>query len=250
MTRVGKPVAAVSALSFLTRLPLGRFASHDRGSVSAGAPLFPLVGAAIGLGAGIVAEAGASLFGEPLLAASLTVAFLVIVTGALHLDALADTADALGGWSRDDRLRIMRDHRIGSFGATALGLTFVVEVAAIAALIQYNAGLALFAAVGAASRAVSPPLAAALPYARSTEAQSSVTAGFTLRRGVTAAAVAALLCAIAGGTGLVVFASALLVAAAFSLFCWRWIGGVTGDTLGAATQLAEVAGFVVAVAFI
>jgi adenosylcobinamide-GDP ribazoletransferase len=241
-------VVAVSAVSFLTQLPLGRFAIHDRDSVGAGAPLFPLVGAAISLGAGIVANAGADLLGEPLLAASLTVAFLAVVTGALHLDALADTADALGGWSREDRLRIMRDHTIGSFGATALGLALVVEVAAIGALIEHDAGLALFAAVGAASRAVSPLLAAALPYARSAEAQTSVTAGFTPRRGVTAVAAAAVLCAIAGIAGLVVLASALLVAAAIGLFCHRWIGGVTGDTLGAATQLAEVAGFVVAVA--
>jgi adenosylcobinamide-GDP ribazoletransferase len=244
VTRVGEPVAA---FAFLTRVPLGPLARHDRDSVGAAAPFFPVAGAAIVLGAGAVAQTTAT-FAPALLAAALAVSSLALVTGALHLDALADTADALGGWSREDRLRIMRDHPIGAYGATALFLTLLIEVAAFAALLEADASLAVFVAVGAASRAVAPPLAAILPYARLDEAATSVTSGFTSTRAGVALAVAAALAVVAGVDGLLVLASSLGVAAAVGLFCRRWLGGVTGDTLGAATQVAEVAGLIVAVA--
>lgn len=244
MTRVAEPAAALTAVAFLTRLPVGRLARHDGDAVAAAAAFFPLVGAAILLAAGVVAD-GAARFGPPFLAGALAVAFLATVTGALHLDALADTADALGGGTREDRLRIMRDHSIGAFGATALCLVLVIEVAAVAALVERGAGLAVFAATGAASRAVAPPLAL-LPYARVAEAGVSVTRGFTLGRGLTALVVACAIAALGGVAGLVVFGAALIVCACAGLFCRRWIGGVTGDTLGATVQLAEAVGLVVA----
>jgi adenosylcobinamide-GDP ribazoletransferase len=238
----------VAAFAFLTRVPLGPFTSHDRDSVGAAAPFFPLAGAAIVVSAGVVAQTTVT-FAPPLLAASLAVSFLALVTGALHLDALADTADALGGWSREDRLLIMRDHAIGAYGATALVLTLLIEVAIFAALLEADVSLTVFVAVGAASRAIAPPLAATLPYARLGNAATSVTNGFTPRRAAAALALALALAATAGVDGLLVLAASLGVATAAGLFCRSWLGGVTGDTLGAATQVAEVAGLLVAVAF-
>ncbi len=246
MTRVAEPAGALTAVAFLTRLPVGRLARHDSDAVAAAAAFFPLVGAAILMAAGVVADASAR-FAPPFLAGALAVAVLAAVTGGLHLDALADTADALGGWTREDRLRIMRDHSIGAFGATALCLVLVIEVAAIASLVESGASLAAFAAVGAASRALAPPLAAVLPYARVAEAGVSVTRGFTFGRSLAALAAAGAIAAVGGVAGLGVFGAAVVVCACAGVFCRRWIGGVTGDTLGATVQLAEAAGLVVAV---
>ena len=243
MIRVAEPAAAVT---FLTRLPLGRLASHEARAVAAAAPFFPITGAAVLLATAGVAHAAAT-FVTPLPAAALAVAFLAAVTGALHLDALADAADALGGSSRADRLRIMHDHAIGAFGATALCLTLLLETAAVAALLERHADVALFVAIGAASRGSAPLLAAILPYARD-GSTSSPAPLFTLRRGAAALAVASVLSVVAGVAGLLVYAAALVVTAAVGESCRRGLGGVTGDTLGASIQLTELAGLTVAVA--
>src|SRR3954471_24395642 len=101
--------AAVAAVAFLTRLPVGRLVDVDADDVGRGAPLFPLVGGLLGAATGGVAV---GLHGPlpPLAAAAIAVAVGTLLTGALHLDALADTADALGGSSREQALEIMRDH--------------------------------------------------------------------------------------------------------------------------------------------
>src|SRR5689334_3067727 len=126
--------AAAAAVAFLTRLPVGRLAELDGEDVGRGAPLFPLVGGALGAAVGGLA---ALLHGPlpALPAAAVAITAGTLLTGALHLDALADTADALGGDSRERALEIMRDHAIGAFGATALALDLLVKVTALAALL-------------------------------------------------------------------------------------------------------------------
>ena len=109
--------AAAAALAFLTRIPVRRALGAD--DVARGAVLFPLVGAGVGALSGV-----AALLLYPsvpaLAAAGVAVAVELVVTGAMHADALADTADAAGAQTRERALEIMRDSRIGSFGAAAL----------------------------------------------------------------------------------------------------------------------------------
>src|SRR5215213_10242622 len=105
--------AAAGAVSFLTRVPVGRVVDVQAADVARAAVLFPLVGAGVGALAGLAA-AGLEHQLPAVVAASVAVAVAAILTGAMHLDALADTADALGAAGRDEALTIMRDSRIGS----------------------------------------------------------------------------------------------------------------------------------------
>jgi adenosylcobinamide-GDP ribazoletransferase len=223
----------VAATSFLTRIPVGR--SVDAAAVGRAAPLYPLVGAAVGALAGGVVDLTAGPL-PALAAAALGVGVAALLTGAMHIDALADTADALGGMSRERRLEIMRDHAVGAFGVTAVALVLVFEVAVLAA--EPHAWSA-FAVAGACARWAPLPQAAVLPYARAHGQGESLAA-------TRASAVAlALLIAIAVALGLrgVDGLSAVFAAAATALvlggFFRSWIGGVTGDTLGATTELAQ-----------
>jgi adenosylcobinamide-GDP ribazoletransferase len=226
----------VAAVTFLTRFSLGDGRS-DPLAVAAAAPYYPVVGGAIGGGAGILGLVLTSALPSTL-SAAIVVAAVTVATGAIHVDALADTADAAGGRTPADRLRIMRDHAVGAFGATAIALFVAVEVAAISALLEDPADdLIGFVAAFAASRAAAAPVAALLPYAREGPAVPPLITG---RRALAGVAVAAGLCLPAGVGGLAAFVAAAAVTAAAALVYRRWLGGVTGDALGATIALAEV----------
>jgi adenosylcobinamide-GDP ribazoletransferase len=157
--------AAAAAVTFLTRVPLGRFVATDVHDVTRAAPLFPVVGAAVGAaGAGVVLLLQPPL--SPFLAAAIAVTATVAVTGAFHLDGLADTLDATGGMTRERSLEIMRDSRIGSFGAAALALALLVRVAVVAQLVSTGGVLGGMVAAGAVSRGAAVALAGTVPYAR------------------------------------------------------------------------------------
>src|SRR5918993_5645234 len=159
MRAVDPPLAA---FAFLTRIPLGRVGELDGAAVRRSAPLFPLVGGAIGaLGGGVVDLAAGPL--PPLAAAALGLGLVALVTGGLHLDALADTADALGGTTKEHRLEIMRDHAIGSFGAVALVVVLVFQASLLASV---DGAWSALAAAAACGRWAALPLAAWLPAAR------------------------------------------------------------------------------------
>jgi adenosylcobinamide-GDP ribazoletransferase len=233
--------AAAGAVSFLTRIPVGGTVDGD--DVARGAVLFPLVGAGVGALAGGLAVA----FEPPFVAAAAAVALAALVTGAMHLDALADTADALGAHDRDRALEIMRDSRIGSFGATALVLDLLLKVAAIATVVAHGHTLATLVVAGALSRGVSPALAALLPYPRATGGPGSVLSGRTSSAAAAVAvAIAVAVALLLGQAWLIV--PALAVAVVLAAFYRRWLGGATGDCLGAATELAETVVLVVAAA--
>jgi cobalamin 5'-phosphate synthase/cobalamin synthase len=231
-----------AAVSFLTGLPLGRFVSFGATDVARSAGWFPLVGLLIGA---ICALAALLLRGHlPLaLVAVILIALDALLTGALHFDGLADTADGFGGGKdRDDVLRIMRDHAIGSYGGTALVLLVGFKVAAYTSLLggaRWPAALVLTPAVGRWSILL---LTAALPYARKTasvvsQMSKGAVVGGTLIMAM-AMAVSRLWCAGA------VVGAAIVVSACFGLYCQRKIGGITGDTLGANVQLCECAALV------
>ena len=241
--------AAAAAVSFLTRAPLGRAVVLDGADVARGAVLFPIVGAGIGAATGATAVLLHPRL-SPVLAASVAIALSALLTGTLHLDALADTADAVGASSRARALEIMRDPRIGTFGAAALGLDVIVKVAAVAQLLDRGGAVAALIAAGALSRAASPPLASMLPYPRAAGGPGSVLTGAVgLGRALVAVIVAAAIAIlVAGATGVVLVGVVAASTTLLGLVFRAWLGGATGDALGAATELGETLALVVAAA--
>src|SRR5581483_9708288 len=182
-----------AAVSFLTRVPVGRRLELAGGDVARGGALFPLVGAGIGTLVGGVAQAAGSPL-TPLLAAALGVAAGTALTGVLHLDALADTADALGATTRERALEIMRDHSVGAYGATALVLDLGAKTAALSALVSHHDALRGAVCACAAARAVPVVLSVALPYARPAAGLGRVLGGTGWPRAGVAVATAVGLC--------------------------------------------------------
>src|SRR3954452_16961655 len=121
------------AVSFLTRVPVGRWVALDAADVARGGAFFPLVGAGISVVVGGLAHVLVDPL-TPALAAICGVAAGLLLTGALHLDGLADTFDGLGGWTRERALEIMRDHRIGTYGAAAVVVDLLATTSAVADL--------------------------------------------------------------------------------------------------------------------
>lgn len=240
-----EPLAAVA---FLTRLPLGRAAASDPEALLRAAPFFPLVGAAIGLAIGLAAIGLAGVL-PALLAGLLAVALELVLTGALHLDGLADSADGLGGADRDGSLAIMRDHALGTYGTAALALDLLIKGAALGVLADAGALAAVVAAL-ALSRAAPLPLARLLPYARAGEGTGRLLTAHA-RTGPVCAALAlavALVLAVYGLEALPLVACAAAITAATGLLAHRRLGGITGDVMGAAIELSATAALVVAVA--
>jgi adenosylcobinamide-GDP ribazoletransferase len=237
--------AAFAAVALLTRVPIGRRIELDASDVGRGAVLFPVVGAGIGAVAGLAA---AGLEGPlpSLVAGGLAVGVAAALTGALHLDALADSADALGAGTRERALEIMRDPHLGPFGVAAVALAVLVESAALGALADAGDAVAGFAAAGALSRAVAAPLAAALPYARADGGTGSVLSGRVTLVACAAACGVALAIAVLllGWDGVVLAGAAAGIAVVCGTGSRLWLGGVTGDTLGASAKLCETAALV------
>lgn len=245
--------ALVAAFSFLTVLPLGRLAAFDGRDVARGSVLFPVVGGAIGaLTGGVAWVLGDHL--PPLLAAVLAVAVGVAVTGALHLDGLADCADGFGARTPEDRLRVMRDHTNGTYGGSALLLDLMIRVAALAAVAGTRDALLFSIAAGALSRAAGPMLAARLAYAQGKPgAGEALNANPSEGRAWIAFAIATAI-AYAAVEDVRTW-SACLVAGAMAVLLVGWLaqrrlGGVTGDVMGAASELVELTVLVLAVALL
>lgn len=241
--------AGVGALSFLTRVPVGRWVDLDGEDVARGAVVFPVVGAGIGALAGLVAVGLDARLGV-LLAAVLAVAAEALLTGGIHLDALADSADGLGADSRERALEIMREPTIGSFGAAALALDVLAKTAAIAAIVSGPRALAAVAAAYAAGRAAPLALGWALPYVRPEGGSGSVLTGASgeVSRAVGVGLGVGLAVAALGLRGLAVVGGAAVGAVLVGALARRRLGGVTGDVLGASVELATTLALVAAVA--
>jgi adenosylcobinamide-GDP ribazoletransferase len=233
--------ALLAAITFLTIVPIGRRTVLDGTDVARGAVLFPVVGAGIGAVAGGLTWA-IGLHAPPPIAAALAVTVASALTGALHLDGLADCADGYGGRTVEDRLRIMRDHTIGTYGAVALILDLLLKVSALAAVSGTSDALLVGIAASAIGRLAGPVLAAVLPYAQRTKgAGAALSDAAAPRRAAVAFAFAlAIAVLVAGWHGAVAIAAALVVIAAVRGSARRRLGGVTGDVMGATAELAEV----------
>ncbi|HZT30862.1 MAG TPA: adenosylcobinamide-GDP ribazoletransferase [Bryobacteraceae bacterium] len=227
----------LAAVAFLTRVPVPL--PFGREEVGRAAGWFPLVGGLLGA----VNAALAALLNGRLpssVVAFLLVAAELLLTGALHCDGLADTADGFGGGhTREDVLRIMRDHAIGSYGGAALVLAIGLQAAAYQALLAGRSAAVALVLAPCLGRWTILPQSFFLPYARESAgvAQAIGRQSFLLGTVWAAALVLAPRSSRAGWGA----AAAVAVTLLFGTYCRRRIGGVTGDTLGANVQISEIA---------
>jgi adenosylcobinamide-GDP ribazoletransferase len=231
----------VVAFQFLTRIPLPSI-RFEPDALSRSVKFFPLVGLVIGSGAVGVERLLISHLSRPLVALAVLL-YLVLITGCLHEDGLADTADGFGGgWTKDQILLILKDSRIGSYGASALVLSLLARYSLLTLLpMEHFAAYVVSAQVLA--RWSSLPLSYFLPPAREADGQGVRIAKLT--------SLSSLIFGSIFSVAIVVFAlrwSALapLLTALFAVCMTGWlylrkIGGVTGDCFGATNQLTEIA---------
>ncbi|MCC7274359.1 MAG: adenosylcobinamide-GDP ribazoletransferase [Alphaproteobacteria bacterium] len=229
------------AAQLLTRLPLpGDPVPPVPGTLARALRVFPVAGALIGLGSGL-ALVGAAALGLPLpTAALLGLGAGMLLTGALHEDGLADTADGFGARrSPEQRLAIMRDSRIGTYGLLALGLAVALKATALAALDPWGAVTAL-AAAGAASRAAIALVAVMLPPARPDGLGAAMGRPDDATLAIAGMSATILALVLLGpGRGGVALVAGGLAAVAVARLARRQIGGYTGDVLGATQQTTE-----------
>jgi adenosylcobinamide-GDP ribazoletransferase len=215
--------------------------------------VIPLAGLLIGLVPAAVLGCALLLDLGPWLAAILSVGAMVLATGALHEDGLADVADSFGGSTREKRLEIMRDSRIGSFGASALFLALALRIGALATLasrVDGGAVTAVVLLVASLSRTAGlMPLVFLSPARRDGMSQAvgqPARETFWLAAGI-AGGIAVVLGALAGlppiGVALTLVLSGLS-GVALTGFASRHLGGQTGDIAGAAQQVAEIAALI------
>ncbi len=244
----------LGALQFLTRLRVPSV-PYERDSLARAVKFFPIVGLLIGAGSVLLYFALAPHLSMTVVSL-LIVVYLVAITGSLHEDGLADSADGFGGgWERERVLAIMRDSRIGTYGAAALILSLLARVVLIASLPRTQAAAYLIAAP-VLSRWTTLPLSFFLPPARDRGPDSGpdhscdhidgqgariarLTTSSSLILGslLTFAIVFAVLHVHAVAPVLVSIGVTLLTA----LYYKRRIGGITGDCFGATNQLSEIA---------
>ncbi len=237
----------VAAVILLTRLPIAGLATSGAWPAAEAAVwAYPLAGLLVGGAGAAVFWSAQHLGAAPLVAATLAVAAMVLVSGGLHEDGLADTADGFGGGANAERkLEIMRDSRIGSYGALALVLATALRITALAALPPWRGAAAVLAA-GALSRGAMILVLLLLRPARGDGAAASLG---RLRRGTGFCGLALAVVgsfflpwAQAGLCAVAVFGAAAIMAR----IAWRQIGGYTGDVLGCTAVTSECVALIVA----
>jgi adenosylcobinamide-GDP ribazoletransferase len=231
-----------TAVAFLTRLPVPDMEGVPLANFTRAYRVFPLVGAAIGAAVGLL-YFGTRIIGLPDLAgAALALGASAILTGALHEDGLADVADGFGGGlDAVAKLEIMRDSRLGTYGALILMVSFVTKLSALVALPDAVVVQSLIAA-HALARGVLPLVSMSLPMARRDGLATH--AGRPDLATVAIAGALALIIAVLSLPLIEALYAALIAVAGAVGTAWlaqRQIGGQTGDVLGAAEQVGETA---------
>jgi adenosylcobinamide-GDP ribazoletransferase len=241
-----------TALMFYTRLPVPQGIDHSEDLLNRSTVFFPLIGWIVG-GIGVGTYWLGSYLFPPELAVLLSMVATVWATGAFHEDGFADMCDGFGGgWSKAQILNIMKDSRLGTYGAIGLGLLLAVKFFALMKLLPaepFGWKVALkYISAHSLSRWVATTVIAAMPYARDDEqskakpiAKGGMPAGSLAVATLFGLAPVAILC----------WLSELWIYATFLLPLWlvrwrlmrffrKWLGGYTGDCLGATQQLTEV----------
>jgi adenosylcobinamide-GDP ribazoletransferase len=229
------------AFQFLTRIPMPQV-PFEADLLSRAIKFFPLVGLVIGSGAVLLQRMLIPHLSRPLIALAVLV-YLVLITGCFHEDGLADTADGFGGgWTKDQVLLILKDSRIGSYGATALILSLLARYLLLVSLpLEHFAAYVISAHV--LCRWSSLPLSHFLSPAREQDGQGARVARMTSSSSLVFGS-AFTLAVVASALRWSALAPLLLTTLVVVLSGWiyfRKIGGVTGDCFGATNQLAEIA---------
>jgi adenosylcobinamide-GDP ribazoletransferase len=242
-----------TALGYFTRVPVPRWVGFEPEWLNAAARYFPLVGALVGAFAALAYLAALRVF-PPGVAVLLSMAATLVATGAFHEDGLADCCDAFGGgYRREDVLRIMHDSRIGAFGAIALVVALALKWQVLASLPPMRAAMLMIAG-HAASRACAISYLVSLDYVRAEGKAKPVAQRMSI---------AALLYAFAFGlpwlfwpawpawrAGIATLAVLVVLRYALGRYFVKRIGGYTGDCLGFAQQVFELAIYLVGLAWI
>lgn len=240
-----------TAIMFLTRISVGNAGSGDPKDLAASTQYFPLVGIIVGLAVSVI-YCVTQLIWSVEVAVILTMIFAVLITGGFHEDGLADVADSTGAWTKEHKLEVMRDSRIGTYGGLALILAFLLTTFALIDIASHSTtnisttktvivSLILAHTLG---RWSSLALIYTTPYARDDAANKVFVNGVNQQRIITGTLITMAVLV----TGSIVSMSSTLVSVLASciviILARRWflksIGGITGDCLGAANKLVEV----------
>ena len=233
----------LGAVGFFTRLPVPGWVGHSAAALSQCARYFPAVGLLVGGIGALVYWLALHLWPQPV-AVLLSMAATIYATGAFHEDGLSDTADGLGGgWDKARILAIMKDSRVGSYGVVALVLALLGKFALLSGIDAALVPAALLAG-HAVSRLCATLIMAMLDYARDDESSKArpATSRPSLASLLLAAGFALLpLFVLPLAKALAGIVLAALAAAWLAGKFRRWLGGYTGDCLGAVQQVTEVA---------
>lgn len=232
-----QPKDVATALALLTRLPVK--AEFDRSAEASWA--YPIAGSVLAVLAGLLTGAILWIGIHPALAAVVYVSAMILMSGAMHEDGLADCSDGFwGGWDPARRLEIMKDSAIGTYGVLALILAMISRWGAVWMLIESHWWFWPLIAVETLSRAAMPALMYALPNARDTGLSHSQGRPSREAAGI-AIGIAALISLIAVGfTTIYLLIFTALAATAMALLAKNKIGGQTGDVLGATQQITVI----------
>ncbi len=230
------------AMAFLTRLPVPVNEAAGKRPLADVAWAFPVVGMFVGTLAGLALAVGFQFGQHPLVCGLLAIATSVLVSGGLHEDGLADVADGFGSAQKvSDKLRIMHDSRIGSYGVLALVFSIALRTGALAGMTTPTTAVLALITAGALSRSLVVAVMSQMDMARSDGLGASAgkpTSESTLVALGLAATTTFLLL---GAEGWVILAVALASATFMGFLAKRQIGGQTGDVLGAVQQVTEAA---------
>jgi len=240
-----------AVLAFCSRLPLARATPlADGGVIGKAAWAFPVAGLAIGIIGAAVYALAHRLGLPPWPAAALSVTATLVITGCLHEDGLADTADGFGGGkTREQKLEIMRDSRTGAYGVCALAMSLLLRVAALASFADTHLVVWALIASHTAARATMPIFMWLLPPARNDglSFQAGRPPGDSVAVAAAIAFVVLLFC-LHPGRGVMALIALIAAVALMAWLSTRQIEGQTGDVLGALEQVSEIVVLLVALA--
>ena len=240
----GEYQAIVMALMFLTRIPTPSIPYHP--SLLGKATLyFPLVGIVIGVIGAVIYSAALSLWPSSV-AVALAIIAMYLSTGGFHEDGLADTADGIGGgWTVEDKLRIMKDSRIGTYGTLAIAGLLLVKFSALSQMAAEQIPTVLIVAHVLARWSILPMIMTT-PYVRAEGTGKPFVDSISPKRFVIATLfVLGLIVSLASVKTLLLIISCLCLLTSCRWYFKRKLGGITGDTLGATNQLVEVAVYLI-----
>lgn len=231
------------AIRFFTRLPVPGWVGHSAEALNQSARYFPAVGLLIG-GIGVLVYLGAALIWPQPVAVLLSMAATIYATGAFHEDGLADTVDGLGGgWEKLRILEIMKDSRVGSYGVVAMVLALLGKFTLLSSM---DAALVPFALLAGhtVSRFCATVLLTRMDYVREDLLAKSKPLATKLSASAAVFAAIFVLATIVFLPLEKMLAGCFLAALAtwwFARLFQRWLGGYTGDCLGATQQISEIA---------